>query len=326
MQLCPLLRPEEKIGHSGGVLTEVHHKILTRIDLNCLTVGILSLYDHLAVSVVTLSRYVLPYVYLHRCERDVVAHIYLRSVVWQYLSLELPVYLRSGEQLRSKESLCHTGVILLTVEDGGMLHRSGYTGFPVVGVCSVKAHCSVLIRDAQHSAERTLGAEHSLTAAGSDNLVAPPAGRNLRGELVDGTFTGVERIGDIIRERPFRLERMCETRLEDLLADEFSVDIQVVYTESRCHPFGTFHLSLVSDRGDKPAGSVGSARSVVHRTRYDRGVDHRNPFRAFPRIVVQRSYKCTHVFTVGSAASSNHCECRTIKHLSVIHHIVFVCC
>ena len=110
------------------------------------------------------------------------------------------------------------------------------------------------------------------------------------------------------------------------LADEFTIDIQVVYTESRCHPFGTFHLSFVGDRGDEPAGSVGSARSVVHRTSYDRGIDHRNPFRAFPRIVIQRSYKCTHAFTVGSAASSEHCECRTIKHLSVIHHIVFVCC
>ena len=108
-----------------------------------------------------------------------------------------------------------------------------------------------------------------------------------------------------------------------LFADELAVDIQVIDSKSCRHPFHTFHLGFVGQCGYKPVGTVSRTRTIVHSTRHNRCIDYGNPFRIFPRFTIEPVDQCPHVFLVGSTASRKHRECCTIKHLFVVHHILF---
>ena len=94
MKLCAFLCLEEELRHRSGILTEVDNQIFTGIYLYSLSVLKLLLYYNLAVSLFALPCHVLPYVGFYRCKRNVRTHVYLRSVVRTYLSLELAVHFR----------------------------------------------------------------------------------------------------------------------------------------------------------------------------------------------------------------------------------------
>ena len=112
---------------------------------------------------------------------------------------------------------------------------------------------------------------------------------------------------------------VSEARLENLLAHELAVHVELVDTEAGGHPYGLLHGLVVGFRPNEPARSVGSQflLDVVNATLHYGCVDHRYPLRCLPSGIVQGigalSYElCAALSTPGSKGGAGG-NCQSCK-------------
>ncbi len=207
------------------------------------------------------------------------AQIHLGALRRQHLAAELLVLLGRGESVGAFVTHLLASVVLLAVEDGGMLHGARYARFPVIEVGAVQLLRSVGIGQLQHSAESALRAPH-LSVARGDDLVRPPARGDLRRELILGIGAALESVGYVVSERAAGLQNVGESRFEELLAHGLAVQIELIDAQTRGHPLGGSDLSLVLHGRHEPARAVG--RAAVVAVMNDRGIHGGYPFGRLP--------------------------------------------
>ena len=167
-----------------------------------------------------------------------------------------------------------------------MLNRTGDAGRPVLRIRAEPLGATIGIRELQDTPEGAFLA-FEVIAVGND-LIGPPTRGHLGGENILLPRPQDERIGDVIGEGTLRLGIMREPRFEDFLADQFSVHIQVVDSQTGRHPDRLGHFLPVLHGGQEPAGAVGCAVPVLVRKHPCRSVHNRNPLGDVPGRSIQR--------------------------------------
>ena len=140
---------------------------------------------------------------------------------------------------------CFSRIVFLTIEDGGVLHRSSDACPPILRICTVQAFRPVSERQFQHTTEGTLLSVHSVRTTGRDDLVGPPARSHLRRESVLAPFLGLELRRNVICERIFCAAVVREARTQHLPTDALAVHIQFVHAETCGHPQSLHHAFLI---------------------------------------------------------------------------------
>ena len=287
-----LLRLEDEGRHGGRVLAEVHDQGLARLQGDGLPGGIFLLDDDLAVFHFLLvlgsdlPGHAFPDIGLDGLQGQVLALIDLGAGGRKDLPGELRVHLRGGKLLGRGEAGQFPGVILLAVEDGGMLHRTGDAGRPVLRVRTEPFGGTIGIGELQDAPEGALLA-FEVSAVG-DDLVRPPARGHLRGEDILLPGLRDEGVGDVIGEGALGLRIVREARLQDFLADQAAVHVQVVYAQAGRHPDRLGHFLPVLHGGQEPAGAVGGPVSILVRNHACRRVHDGNPLGDVPGRCIQR--------------------------------------
>ena len=198
------------------------------------------------------SRHAFPDISLYRFHEQVWPGIDLGSFRRQDFTAEFIVHFRYGKFFGGRKTRKFTCIVFLSVEDGRMLHRAGYTGFPVLTVGSIQFLAAIGECQLQDRTEGALFPYHPLMAGRRYYLVRPPSRGNLGRKFVGSAFPFVKQSCHIVCERAFCLGIMSETRFKDLLPDQDSVDIQFIHSESRGHPLRRHNLALVPEVANKP--------------------------------------------------------------------------
>ena len=208
-----------------------------------------------------------------RLQGQVLTQIDLCAIRGQDLPVELVVDLRCGEGLQVLEAHRLTGIILLTVENGRMLHGACYARLPVGRVRTVIVLAAIFESQFNHAAESHLLADHTHMTTRCDDLVGPPARSDLHGQGVLGIGSRGPCVGNIVSEGAFGLLVMGESRFQDLLANRLSVHVKRIDTQAGRHPVGRLHPLLIFKCGYKPACAIGSSlMSTPYRVSHDRRV------------------------------------------------------
>ena len=220
-------------------------------------------------------------------ECQILTQIDLRTIRGQDLSLKFGIDLRCREGLQVFEAHRLTGIILLTVENGRMLHGTRYTRFPVGRVRTVIVLAAIGIGQLYHTAESHLLADHTHMATRCDDLVGPPARSDLYGQGVLGIGSRGQCVGNIVSEGAFGLLVMGESRFQDLLANRLAVHVKRIDTQTGRHPVGRLYLLLIFKCGYEPACAIGSSlMNTPHRICHDRSIGSGDPFRGIPSRMV----------------------------------------
>ena len=125
----------------------------------------------------------------------------------------------------------NSGIVLLTVEDGGVGYRTGDSCLPVCRIGAENLFASVRIGQFKHTAECTFLSDHSIVSGRGDDFVGPPSRSDLCRQYVLCIGTGVEGVGYVVGERQFGLVVMGETGFQYLIPDQLTVDIYVINSE-----------------------------------------------------------------------------------------------
>ena len=288
----PLLSLENEGRHGGRILAEVHDQGLARLQGDGLPGGILLLDDDGAMLHFLFllgsdgSGHPFPDIGLDRLEGQVLALIDLGAGGRKDLSGEFRVHFRLGKLLGCGVAGQFPGVILLAVEDGGMLDRTGDAGRPMLRIRPEALGGAIGIGKLQDTPERALLALEVFAVG--DNLVRPPARGHLRGEDILFPCLQDEGVSDVIGEGTLGLGIMRETRFQDFLADQPAVHIQVVNPQAGRHPDRLGHFLSVLHGRQEPAGAVGGPVSILVRNHAGRRVDDGNPLGDVPGRCFQR--------------------------------------
>ena len=149
-----------------------------------------------------------------------------------------------------------TGIVFLSVKDGGMFHWTCDTGFPVSSVAAVQFLGTIDKSELQYATEGYFLTNHPFMSARSDDFIRPPSRGYLHSQLVLGISCRMESLGNVIGKRAFGLNVVGKARFEYLFPDRLAIDIKVIHAQSGSHPACVGHLLLVPERGDKPTGTI----------------------------------------------------------------------
>ena len=295
-QLGTFFSTEDKAGHSRAVLTEVNHQRFALVQCYRLPLLVFPLNLNGTISLLAGTFHTFPYIGAHGLKSKVLAHIDLCSVRWENLSPELFVLFGSLQQFGCFEPLLNTGIVHLAVKDCRMFHRSGDTSLPCLCICTQQLLGAIGICQFQHPSEGTLRAVHPFGAARGHNLIGPPSGCYLYGQLVSCTSLSNQHLGDIVGKGTLGLQGMCKAGLQHLGTHQFTVYIKIIDTQTCGHPLGVYHLLLVLDIRHKPVGTVGSPCSIIYRSSNNRSIRYGKPHRAIPHSIIQRICKISNFF------------------------------
>ena len=198
--------------------------------------------------------------------------------------MELLVLLWSRELVGNLIAHLLACVILLAIEDSRVLHRACNARLPVLKVGTVELLRAVGIGKLQHATESTLCAPHTMLVR-SHNLIAPPAWSNLRRKLILGIGSLIEGVGKVISKRATSLENVGKARFEVLVANGLAVEIDLIDTQTGCHPLGRCHLALVLHHRHKPACAIGC--TVVVPLLQHGSINSREPDGRVPRLGIK---------------------------------------
>ena len=214
-----------KCGHTGAVLSKVHHKVLAGANHNILIGSKLSLYHHLTIFFIARSFHFLPYIGLDRRKCQIGAQIYLCSGCRQYLARKFGVYFGCCELFGCIISGFLASVIHFSIENRCMLHRSGYSCLPRQCIGTQQLLCAVVVGQFEHSAKGALLSYHSFVPCRGDYLVGPPSGRNLCRELILCPCFGGDCGCHIVGIRPLGLLIMGKSGFQHFVAYQPAVHI-----------------------------------------------------------------------------------------------------
>ena len=278
------LRLELEGGHCGSVLAEVNHECLARTDGHEFA-GSELLHDaDLAVLLVGCACRTFPCVGLDGRQSEVPTMINLCAARRPNLSGEFLIDFRLAERAGTRPSLGLTGIIVLAVEDGSVCDGTCHASLPVLQVRGEMLLGAVGVGQREHASEGNFLAYHALMSPGGDNLVCPPAGHNLHGELVFLSRATVEGLRDVVSKAVLRLLVVREAGLQDLVADKISIDVKLVGAQGGGLPDSPLHLLRIAGIADEPACAVGSPVAILHFARDDLGILGANPDRFVPGL------------------------------------------
>ena len=250
------IRFKRKRRHGGGILAEVHDEGLSFVEGHRCSRSELPENDHLAELFVAFLLHPLPDVGLDGFQGQVLAKIDFGAVGGEDRSGEFGIDLGNREFLRGVEALRDPGVVLFAVKDAGVQDGPRNAGLPTKGVGTEIILRPIRISQFQDRTEGAFAADHAFVAGRRDDLVAPPARRQLGRQLVDGPLSCLEHLRHVIGERKFGLGIVRKTGFQDFFADPLSIDIKLKDPEARRHPPRRDHLFRIPGFGQEPGRAV----------------------------------------------------------------------
>ena len=212
-----------------------------------------------------------------------------------HLAREFLIDFRLREGSRTLPSLRQSGIIVLAVEDGGMCHRTCHTSLPVLLVRGKSFLGAVSVSQQEHASEGYLLANHAVVTARGDNLVSPPTRHHLHSEVVFLSCAFVEGLRDVVSKAVLRLLEVREAGLQDLVADELTIDIKLVGAQRGGLPDGPLHLLRIARTADEPACAIGRTSAIDDFARDNLGIFGAYPCRFVPRpnqMIVDECANC----------------------------------
>ena len=144
-----------------------------------------------------------------------------------------------------------------------MGHWSCDTGSPAILIGAEELLRAVGIGDFDYTSESTLLTQHALMSTGCDNLVGPPARRDLHGERVLLGSLCAQQVRDVVGVCPLGLQWVGEAGLQHFATHRLSVHVEFVDTQGGGHPLGRRHLLFILHGRHQPAGTIGGPAVLV---------------------------------------------------------------
>ena len=164
-----------------------------------------------------------------------------------------------------------------------MCHRTCHTSLPVLLVRGEMLLGAVSVSQQEHASEGYLLANHAVVTARGDNLVSPPARHHLHSEVVLLSCAFVEGLRDVVSKAVLRLLEVREAGLQDLVADQLTIDVKLVGAQGGGLPDGPLHLLRIAGIADEPACAVGRTSAIDDFARDNLGIFGAYPGRFVPR-------------------------------------------
>ena len=270
--------------YCGSILAEIHHECLARTNRHGLARNELLDDVDLAELVVGCTCRALPSVGLDGRQSEVPAMINLCAVGRPNLSLKFLIEFRLAEQGVDIYISPLMFIVVLAVEDGGMRDRTSHTSLPVLQVRGEILLGAVCVGQHKHASESHLLAYHAIVTAWRYNLISPPARYDLHGEEVFLSCAFVEGLRDVVSKAVLRLLEVREAGLQDLVADQLTIDVKIVGAQGGGLPDGPLHLLRISGIADEPACAIGCTRAIDDFSRYNLRIFGAYPNRFVPRL------------------------------------------
>ena len=278
------LRLELEGGHCGSVLAEIDHECLARTNRHGFARSELLDDVNLAVLLVGCACRTFPCVGLDGRQSEVPAMINLCAVGRPNISLELLIEFRLAEQSIEIHISPLMFVIVLAVEDGGVCHGTSHACLPILQVCGEMLLGAVVVDQRKHASEGDLLAYHALMPPGCDDLICPPARHNLHSQPVHHASVFPEGLRDVVSKAVLRLLEVCESGLQDLVADQLTIDVKLVGAKGGGLPDCPLHLLRIAAPGQEPTCAIGRSVAILHFARDNLRILGAYPNRFVPRL------------------------------------------
>ena len=164
-----------------------------------------------------------------------------------------------------------------------MRHRTCHTSLPVFQVRGEMLLAAVCVGQRKHASEGNLLANHTLMTPRGDNLICPPARNHLHSKVVFLSCAFVESLCDVVSKAVLRLLEVREAGLQDLVADQLTIDVKLVGAQGGGLPDSPLHLLRIARIADEPACAVGRPCAILHFTRDNLRILGAYPGRFVPR-------------------------------------------